>query len=81
MPTGSGKTAVLIISAFLLRAKRVLVVTPSRLVREQIATKFRNLTLLKNIGVISRDCPQATVGPAKPRFHKAAYAQCHYDNC
>ncbi|MGA4554168.1 DEAD/DEAH box helicase family protein [Methylorubrum aminovorans] len=30
MPTGSGKTAVLQASAFLLRALRVLVVTPSR---------------------------------------------------
>src|SRR5438445_667675 len=43
MPTGSGKTAVLQASAFLLRAHRVLVVTPSRLVREQINDDFRQL--------------------------------------
>lgn len=36
MPTGSGKTAVLALSPFLLRARRALLVTPSRLVRHQI---------------------------------------------
>lgn len=49
MPTGSGKTAVLASLAFLLRAKRVLVLTPSRLVREQIAEKFESLSDLKTI--------------------------------
>lgn len=37
MPTGSGKTVVIALAAFLLRARRVLVITPSRLVRSQIA--------------------------------------------
>jgi hypothetical protein len=37
MPTGSGKTTVLMALAFVLRAQRVLILTPSRLVREQIA--------------------------------------------
>src|SRR5271167_4934335 len=50
MPTGSGKTTVLMAVAFLLRAKRVLVLTPSRLVREQIAENFRLLLDLKKIG-------------------------------
>ena len=36
MPTGSGKTAVLIATAFVLRPRRVLIIAPSRLVREQI---------------------------------------------
>jgi len=30
MPNGSGKTAVLVLSAFILRVKRALVITPSR---------------------------------------------------
>lgn len=37
MPTGSGKTAVLMVAAYLLEANRVLIVTPSRLVRNSIA--------------------------------------------
>ena len=32
MPTGAGKTTVLMASAFVLRAERVLILTPSRLV-------------------------------------------------
>lgn len=49
MPTGAGKTTVLMATAFLLRAERVLVLTPSRLVREQIADNFSALVDLKKI--------------------------------
>ncbi len=49
MPTGAGKTAVAVASAFTLRAKRVLVVTPSRLLREQIIEKFETLVDLEKI--------------------------------
>ncbi|GAI79898.1 unnamed protein product, partial [marine sediment metagenome] len=52
MPTGSGKTAVLILSSFLLRVKRVLVITPSVLVRDQITEEFESLKTLKNCGCI-----------------------------
>ncbi len=55
MPTGSGKTAVLILSVFVLKAKKVLVVTPSRLVREQVAKHFQSLDMLKNIGALVGD--------------------------
>lgn len=52
MPTGSGKTAVLISLAFVLRARRVLVITPSVIVREQIAEGFGSLDILRRTGVI-----------------------------
>ena len=55
MPTGAGKTTVLIAVAFLLRAERVLVLTPSRLVREQIAENFRVLLDLKKIDALPVD--------------------------
>lgn len=54
MPTGSGKTVVMAAAAFLLRAKRVLVLTPSRLVRTQIAQDFRELGTLRRLGVLTR---------------------------
>lgn len=41
MPTGAGKTTVLTTVPFLLGAGRVLVLTPSRLVREQITENFK----------------------------------------
>lgn len=47
MPTGSGKTAVILALCFALRATRVLVLTPSRLVREQIHLNFATLGDLK----------------------------------
>ncbi|MFD3156708.1 DEAD/DEAH box helicase [Haloimpatiens sp. FM7330] len=52
MPTGSGKTAILILSAFILRANRVLVLTPSRLVRKQIKDDFSLLKTLLDINAL-----------------------------
>lgn len=51
MPTGAGKTAVLMMAAYVLMAERVLIITPSRLVRNQIAEDFRELSVLKKINV------------------------------
>ena len=67
LPTGSGKTAVLMISAFILRAQRVMVITPSVLVRDQIAQNFEKLSPLKEIGVISQEtlCPKVFVVKSK----------------
>lgn len=59
MPTGSGKTAVLMMSAFVERARRVLVVTPSVLVRGQIKANFETLSVLKRVGVLE----ESTLGP------------------
>lgn len=61
MPNGSGKTAVLMMSAFVLGAKRVLVVTPSRLVREQVTKEFQNLALLKGIGAVEEECKNPNI--------------------
>src|SRR5260370_12788738 len=55
MPTGSGKTTVLMALAFVLRAERVLILTPSRLVREQIAENFGALVDLKKIEALPLD--------------------------
>jgi len=61
MPTGSGKTAVISAVPFLLRAERVLVLTPSRMVREQITEEFKGLLDLRLLGVVSRDIPAPAV--------------------
>lgn len=53
MPTGSGKTAVIMCAPFLLEAKRVLIITPSRLVRNQISADFSELKTLKQIMALS----------------------------
>jgi superfamily II DNA or RNA helicase len=53
MPTGSGKTVVLALSPFLLRASRVLVITPSRLVRSQISEEFTTLSRVFATGALN----------------------------
>src|SRR4051812_19614351 len=52
MPTGTGKTAVMIVLSYLLRADKILVITPSQLVREQIVENFRNPKVLVDKRII-----------------------------
>lgn len=63
MPTGAGKTCVMMLLPFVLRARRLLIVTPSRMVREQIAVAFESLRLFKAVGALPSDgpCPSVTV--------------------
>jgi superfamily II DNA or RNA helicase len=60
MPSGSGKTTVLMALVFVMRAERVLVLTPSRLVREQIAENCGALVDIKKIEALPLDlaCPK-----------------------
>jgi superfamily II DNA or RNA helicase len=61
MPTGSGKTAVLIATAFVLRATRVLIIAPGRLVREQLAEEVEKLTTLRGAGALPDGVPPPRV--------------------
>lgn len=72
MPTGSGKTAVLMMSPFVLRACRVLVLTPSRLVREQITEDFRSLETLRKAHVIPDAVPSPKVFELKEQVDSAS---------
>lgn len=67
MPTGSGKTAVLIAAAFVLRATRVLIIAPSRLVREQIAEEVASLRTLRDAGALVADVEGPRVFSTKKR--------------
>ncbi len=68
MPTGAGKTVVLMTIPFVLGARRVLVLTPSRLVRNQIAALFRTLRDLRRIGLITGDVSDPKVHEVKERI-------------
>lgn len=61
MPTGAGKTALMMTSAFQLPATRVLIITPSVAVRDQIARQFRTLEVLKSRGILPEDVPCPSV--------------------
>lgn len=60
LPTGAGKTAVIFLAAYMLRANRALIVTPSQLVRSQIADNAKTLDVLKRLEVLPliHDCPK-----------------------
>src|SRR5688572_25531620 len=71
MPTGSGKTAVLMMTPFALRSGRVLVITPSRMVREQIVEDFSALVTLRRAGVIPAHVRSPIVKELKKQIRTA----------
>ena len=68
MPTGAGKTAVLMMTPYICRATKVLVVTPSVMVRGQIFDDFESLRTLRNIGVISEKADPPKVFELKNKY-------------
>ncbi len=60
LPTGAGKTAVLMLTPYILESNRVLVITPSRFVREQIKLDYSFLKTLKKAKVL----PDELVSPS-----------------
>lgn len=68
MPTGSGKTTVLMLAPYILRKNKVLIVTPSAMVRSQIVDEYQKLKTLKNIGVFSEDVKSPAVYEAEHIF-------------
>lgn len=61
LPTGTGKTAVLIMAAYQLKATRVLVISSSVLVRGQIVSEFQNLSTLIRLTVVGQDMAKPNV--------------------
>lgn len=59
MPTGAGKTAVIMMAPYVLQKQKIFIVTPSIMVRGQIFDDFATLRTLKRIGVFSQQiaCP------------------------
>ena len=61
MPTGSGKTAIMMAACFELRLSKILIVVPSKILRRQISNQFRELQILKNKNCLHEDAPLASV--------------------
>ena len=74
MPTGSGKTAVLMMSPYVVGSKKALVVTPSVMVRGQIVEDFAALRTLCNATVFNNSAK-------KPKIYelKNMYSEVHYE--
>ncbi len=54
LPTGAGKTARMMTIAFGLEAKRVLVITPAAILRDQVRDDFASLSVLKALKVLPK---------------------------
>lgn len=68
MPTGTGKTEVMLTAFLSEEIKKLLVITPSNALREQIGNKFKYLGILKKLGVINEFCKYPVVGILKKSF-------------
>lgn len=61
LPTGYGKTSVMMSLPFLMAPNRVLVVEPSDALRRQVSSHFRELSTLRRIGAIAQAVPNPLV--------------------
>ena len=66
--TGSGKTAVLMMTPYILEAKKVLIITPSRLVRSQVSDEYSTLQTLIRINVLPENIIKPQVFEMKNIF-------------
>lgn len=62
MPTGTGKTETMLMLVLLARCNRILVVVPSVALKEQIANKFINLGILRQLGILNEEVKTPIVG-------------------
>lgn len=67
LPTGYGKTAVIMALPFVLSANRLLVVEPSDVLRRQTAAHFGALSTLRKLHVVPDDMPSPVVKGQKGR--------------
>jgi len=68
MPTGSGKTAVLMMTPYVLESSKVLIVTPSVMVRGQIFEDYQNLTTLCKATVFDENVLKPTIYEMKHMY-------------
>jgi superfamily II DNA or RNA helicase len=61
LPTGAGKTELMQLLSFGLKAQRVLIVTPSQLLKDELYERFRELSLLKKLEIINNSVPNPKV--------------------
>lgn len=73
MPTGSGKTAVLMMTPYVTRADKVLIVTPSKMVREQIVEDYSQLKTLYKAAVFPQEIKKPIVFEMKNLYKKENY--------
>ncbi len=69
MPTGSGKTALMMAACFELQLGKVLIVVPTEILRRQIVEQFRSLRDLKKIKCLPDQQPPLNAFEVEHRMH------------
>lgn len=72
MPTGTGKTETMLAWMVAERPERLLVVVPSRALRDQLATKFETLGVLQRLGIVASSALRPCVGRLEGGFENEA---------
>lgn len=70
MPTGTGKTSVVMMAPYVLRKKKVLIITPSIMVRLQICDDYKKLSTLKRIGVFEENITPPKILELKHKYNQ-----------
>lgn len=68
IPTGIGKTEIMISVLVKFQCKRLLIAVPTDALRTQIANKFLTLGILKNFGIVSENAHYPVVGILKHKL-------------
>ena len=81
MPTGTGKTEVMLTSFLNEEIKKLIVLTPSKALRNQIGNKFKQLGILKELGIINEKCKYPVVGILKKNFTNKEDEKLFFEKC
>lgn len=73
LPTGVGKTLVATLLPYVLGSTRVLVVTPARIIRDQVAHQFATLQVAREVGALPTKVAPPSVMRADHRCDAAAW--------
>jgi superfamily II DNA or RNA helicase len=76
LPTGTGKTLVMTLAPFLKPCRRVLVVAPGRVVRDQLVAAFTTFADLKRTELMPADLPQPQVMSQSGHPTSSTWAEC-----
>lgn len=68
LPTGTGKTDVMIAYTILSRAKTILLIVPTSALRDQLSNKFLSLGIVSEAGLVKEDCESPIVGKVQHKF-------------
>lgn len=75
MPTGTGKTEVMVALLACARPSKLLIVVPSDALRAQLAAKFESFGILQRAGVIAETALRPIVGQVQHGFSSASAAR------